>query len=425
MRKLKLFLFTGICFLACKKTPDPGPSGVLIGDVLNGGQAFQDTRDGNYYEYVTIAGLDWMTSNLKYGGTNGGGGTAVPGPSSWDQGNGASSAQVNENIVKYGYLYNSSAVTSTTTPLCPNGWHIPTLSEMNNLIQNLGGASVAGSKMKSTSYWPGPNANTNSSKLSFLPAGNVTTVYQYGYWYSYHNNFGYLSNTWVKNGSNLYLVGLTPADDVTTTQVQPDESAYYSCRCVRSSTSTGSSGSTGSTGSNTNYMTDNRDGKTYPIVTIGTQKWMAKNLEFTGIGTQVAYNNDNSNASTYGYLYTSDITSYPPPTGWHIPTQNDIDILINYLGGTSVAGGKLKSMSSLWGSSNVADNSSGFSFLPGGMYIPALLGFAGLNNNGLFGYTDTNGDWAAIQMQATDGTINSALVPSGTPAYFSIRYVKD
>lgn len=131
------------------------------------------------------------------------------------------------------------------------------------------------------------------------------------------------------------------------------------------------------------------DGNVYNTVTIGTQCWMVENLKTTryndgttisnvtdntawGILTTGAwcyYNNDVTNNTTYGKLYNwyAVNTAKLAPTGWHIPTLDEWGTLINYLGGESVAGGKMKAISILWdGSNSGATNISGFTGLPAG-----------------------------------------------------------
>ena len=56
------------------------------------------------------------------------------------------------------------------------------------------------------------------------------------------------------------------------------------------------------------------------------------------------------------------------PTGWHVPTDDEWTVLTDYLGGLSVAGGKMKEVgTSNWNSPNTeATNTSLFSVLPGG-----------------------------------------------------------
>jgi len=136
-------------------------------------------------------------------------------------------------------------------------------------------------------------------------------------------------------------------------------------------------------------MTDNRDGKTYGTVQIGTQCWMAQN---PNVGTRIdglneqsdnstiekyCYDNLESNCDVYGGLYQwNEMMQYSTalgmkgvcPTGWHLPGGGEWTILINFLGGENVAGGKMKeSGSSHWIPPNTgATNISGFTGLPGG-----------------------------------------------------------
>jgi uncharacterized protein (TIGR02145 family) len=137
-----------------------------------------------------------------------------------------------------------------------------------------------------------------------------------------------------------------------------------------------------------------------PDVTIGNQIWSSCNLDVTTYndGTPIPqvtdpsvwaalttgawcyYNNDSANGTTYGKLYNwyavagiHDTDLNTPnkilaPTGWHMPKDAEWTTLSTYLGGVSVAGGKMKSTgTSLWASPNTAaNNESGFTGLPGG-----------------------------------------------------------
>jgi uncharacterized protein (TIGR02145 family) len=132
------------------------------------------------------------------------------------------------------------------------------------------------------------------------------------------------------------------------------------------------------------------DGNVYNTVTIGTQKWMKENLRVTHYrngnlmpkvtdsiqwiyntaGSYCYYNNDSINyGSIYGALYNWYAvmdTAGLCPDGWHICDSNEFTILVNFLGGPLLAGGKMKD-TILWTIPNVgADNLSGFSAIPGG-----------------------------------------------------------
>ena len=119
------------------------------------------------------------------------------------------------------------------------------------------------------------------------------------------------------------------------------------------------------------------DGTPIPQVTDPTQ-WA--NLT---TGAWCYYNNTTANGTTYGKLYNwyavagiynSASATNPAlrkklaPTGWHIPTDSEWTQFIDCLGGSTVAGGKMKSTgTTLWQSPNTeATNISGFSGLPGG-----------------------------------------------------------
>lgn len=117
------------------------------------------------------------------------------------------------------------------------------------------------------------------------------------------------------------------------------------------------------------------DGNRYRTVLIGSQTWMVENLETYSFrnGDRIyeswSCNNDYNNDSIYGRLYNwyviMDIRGLAPD-GWHVPTKEEWQQLIDYLGGESIAGGKLKA-TTLWKSPNTgATNESGFSAFPGG-----------------------------------------------------------
>ena len=141
------------------------------------------------------------------------------------------------------------------------------------------------------------------------------------------------------------------------------------------------------------------DGNVYNTVQIGTQCWTQSNLKVskyrngdtipTGLsnsawqnttsGACAIYNNDPANDALYGKLYNHYAVSDSRglcPTGWHVPSDGEWTTLENHLGGSSVAGGALKStaMQPTPGGLNPpnsgATNSSGFTALPGGLRYP-------------------------------------------------------
>ena len=114
---------------------------------------------------------------------------------------------------------------------------------------------------------------------------------------------------------------------------------------------------------------DNRDMREYEYIIINDQIWMAENLVYKpDSGQYNAYNNDESLASVYGYLYDWETAMIVCPNGWHLPSEDEWDVLIDSLGGKDIAGGKMKeSGTNNWASPNTAaTNESGLTILPGG-----------------------------------------------------------
>ena len=161
-----------------------------------------------------------------------------------------------------------------------------------------------------------------------------------------------------------------------------------------SSTKSSSSSVTGRTScdvnTDKNCFMDSRDGKTYKTVTIGTQTWMAENLNYE-TENSYCYNDNASNCSKYGRLYTwvaamdgvgtwstngkgcdyskTCSPTYPVrgvcPEGWHLPMKKEWNTLFAAVGGSSTAWKMLKSTSG-WNSSGNGTDAYSFSALPAG-----------------------------------------------------------
>jgi len=177
------------------------------------------------------------------------------------------------------------------------------------------------------------------------------------------------------------------------------------------STQTASEPSGGNAAQTGNTFTDSRDGKVYKKVKIGTQTWMAENLNYNAKGSR-CYDYNDSKCAKYGRLYNwstamnnAQSSSRNPsrvqgvcPAGWHLPSDAEWETLVKYVGGADKAGKKLKSKTG-WGiakysSGDVDYNGSdehGFSALPsgGGYYSNKGLEFYGSYDDG----TDGNAHW--------------------------------
>ncbi|MFH0864743.1 MAG: fibrobacter succinogenes major paralogous domain-containing protein [Bacteroidota bacterium] len=159
-----------------------------------------DIRDGCIYKTVILGGQTWMAENLNY----------ITSDGSWCYNNDSI------NCERYGRLYNWE----TAKEVCPAGWHLPSKAEWDTLVIYLGGKEVAGSKLKSNSYWytkhdsisnyahvvECSHKNTekkhdsiliNSSYFSGLPGGG----YYAGGIFDYEGEFGIW---WSATGYNPY-----------------------------------------------------------------------------------------------------------------------------------------------------------------------------------------------------------------------------
>ena len=123
-------------------------------------------------------------------------------------------------------------------------------------------------------------------------------------------------------------------------------------------------------------FTDSRDGQSYKTVTIGSQTWMAENLNYK-TDKSYCYGDVESNCSKYGRLYMCEVET-PCPSGWHLPTKAEFETLLSAVGGESTAGAKLKSTSG-WSNSGNGTDAYSFSALPAGIW------------NGTWGYREEGG----------------------------------
>jgi uncharacterized protein (TIGR02145 family) len=125
------------------------------------------------------------------------------------------------------------------------------------------------------------------------------------------------------------------------------------------------------------------EGQDYRTIKIGNKRWMAENLNynFPNGGISYCYENDTSNCTRYGRLYTWFDATRACPAGWHLPSDDDWEELVQAAGG-SVAAKNLKSKSGWDGTGNGTDE-LGFSALPGGYRLW----------NNTFGDIGRRGDW--------------------------------
>ncbi len=191
------------------------------------------------------------------------------------------------------------------------------------------------------------------------------------------------------------------------------------------------------------------DGNVYLSVIINGQEWMQKNLAVTkyrngdpiptGLsntvwqsttqGTYDNYNNDVANSSIYGKLYNIYAVSDSRglcPTGWHVPTDVEWTVLINFIDPSQnpqangqqsgTAGGILKSING-WISPGVATDNYGFSALPGGFRNQIPGTYFGLGTEGYW--------WASASTCRKMINVWPVVQRAYTTGGYSVRCIKD
>lgn len=204
--------------------------------ILTGGVPVDPTSvtdiDGNVYPVSKICDKFWMTENLRTTRYNDG--TVITtglSNTAWGAATTGACAfydDLSTNNTTYGKLYNWFA--ANNTKLAPTGWHVATKSEWTALIECLGGSSVAGGKMKSTSsLWAAPNTGaSNSSGFNGLPAGFKGT----GGGYSSLGNSTYFWGSNERNATQGEYILLD--DDFASTAANGATKTFgYSVRCIR------------------------------------------------------------------------------------------------------------------------------------------------------------------------------------------------
>lgn len=181
-------------------------------------------------------------------------------------------------------------------------------------------------------------------------------------------------------------------------------------------------------------LTDTRDGKVYATTCIDGKTWMAENLNYAGAGMCF---NSTANCNTFGRLYDwntvsggSSSNANPStvqgvcPQGWHLPSIAEWNELIDFAGGATIAGRKLKAISPLWEDSNTNTDAYGFSALPGGECSEDGSGGIDCFNQGDDANFWSSSEPAGQYVFITGGDfIISNFAPLGSN--FSCRCVKD
>ena len=368
-------------------------SSFSIEDYLNPNISYgeiTDDRDGQVYKTVVIGEQTWMAQNLNF---------EIEASFCYND--------KPENCKKYGRLYtwafaiDSVGTYSKTakgcgygvlecsldvTPgegvrgLCPEGFHLPNQTEWNLLLAAIDARAtdddskkLANQKLKAKKMWAPTAVGTDEYGFSGLPTGARSRKGVYF-------NENTTTNYWSSDNYNKYAATRFALTDFWAGDLGEDsKDQANSVRCVKNTEVFGT-------------LTDERDGQTYKTVKIGTQNWMAENLNYaylqpTAMEDSSSFCLDNlpENCEKYGRLYLWGAAmdsagvfskasvgcgdgeecspSYPVrgvcPKGWHLPNSEEFKVL-------GVAGGKSLKSRSGWHDGENGSDVYGFNALPSG-----------------------------------------------------------
>ena len=258
----------------------------------------KDMRDGQVYKTVQIGDQVWMAENLNF---------------NYNESNTAASYCYNnsaDSCAKYGRLYTWVAAMKA----CPDEWHLPTEKEWKTL-STYKNESCGNSGCFISHGWQ-YQGGTDIYGFSIIPAGEQVS--------GKFRNIGKTARFWL--GTDKYPNHAKYVEVTSIGNYDQYKNNAYSVRCIKGTKQT----SNPREPIPLDYMTDPRDGQIYPIVTIGTQTWMAKNLNY-----------ENRDKEKEHFYWKSANSSCP--VGWHLPSYAEWDTLIEYVEGD---GSKLKDIGS-------------------------------------------------------------------------------
>ena len=339
MKKIIGLFLIGMVMVACNDTGvnSSGALGFTTIKLENG--KFTDKRDGNKYAVVEIGRNLWMAENLRYADSSK---TKNLKGNVWCYENKADSCS------KYGALYSWTAAMDYESKynstmkyssvyhqkgICPDGWHIPSWSEWNELhtaLQNQSVNDVVGADMKSVKGWQQEELATkamNRFGFNVLPAGRRNS--ENGEFMSTGKYAFFWADDEIDEATS---VGFTLRYD----RDNFEKGTYYkdhgmSVRCVIANSDVKVEGDIDSSYLDEipfDYGELEIGGAKYKTIKIGSQNWMAENVNFK-TDDSWCYNDDSERCEKYGRLYSFEQAKTICPEGWHLPTSTDVNVLVN------------------------------------------------------------------------------------------------
>ncbi len=414
-------------------------------------------RGNRSYKVVKIGGQWWMAENLAYlpvvsPPTVGSHSDPLYYVLDYD-GSNLADAMASDIYKKYGALYNWPAALKE----CPEGWHLPSDKEWMQLEMALGMTQIQadeeslrgtdqGHQLKATFGWYKNGNGSNSSGFTGLPSGGRYCENSFmgndaiGFWWAHPED---------KNNARIRALRFDTCN-VWRENVLGGMENGWAVRCILDDPA--------------DKTVKDADGNVYNTVRIGTQVWMAENLKTTSYsdgtpipnitdndswailttGAYCNYDNLESNAAIYGRLYNwyAINTGKLAPEGWHVATDDEWNILENFLlsNGYNYDGTKdeekfaksicaktnwaISDMKGSPGAEPENNNSSGFSLLPGG-YRSIF---------GTFSYIKYNGNWWSATANSSEYAYYRTIYfsdwsmnknPGKMTSGYSVRLIKD
>ena len=358
--------------------------------VTEGGY-LQDMRDNKFYKVVTIGKQTWMAENLNaavvgYNATcyknNDGVCDSLGMYYTWDEAMDLSS--VFTSVDDYYCRHNE-----VRRGMCPKGWHLPSEEEWRELIETAGDSLSANRMLKSKTGWQVENGfdtyGFDAVPGGFNPGDRYSTQREKtAYYWARTEATRFASSAIAFGGDNYALVKLMPHAKSTRLPIrclkdsalvseavelqEPYISLVPACRVGNKDKCTYGT------------LKDERDEHVYKTVQIGTQTWMAENLEFasedspesgfyfwsTAVDTAGVFSENAKGCERGRECNLKEPVRGICPEGWHVPSMLDWEKLFAVIGGETVAWTSLKS-SEGW-SKNAGVDAYGWNAVPTGYW---------------------------------------------------------
>ena len=407
-----------------------------------------DPRDGQVYKTVKIGDQVRMAQNLNYD-------DSVKTPSlkenSWCYNDSL------EYCEKYGRLYSWAAAKD----VCPTGWHLPSEDELDDLIDSVARSASVGKSLQ-TKLW---NSGTDAYGFSAIPAGRRDDSGWYtgesaAFWSSTAESKGYAFYMFIFASGDARLGVLSEKYGASVRCIQGEAIADSSSSGKDSLNFDWSIPKENYLNPNIHYdsLVDDRDGQVYKTVGIGSQVWMAQNLNYADSvqtpslkGLIWCYGNDSAKCEAVGHLYSwsaaidsvalandpanplicgrGKLCEMPTrvqgvcPNGWHLPDTTEWENLFAAVGGRSTASDVLRS-SDGWYYNKNGTNAYGFTALPAG-YGGDGCSFGGDTSNGFFWTATQTGEDDAYYVLLSVYNEGPRVTSEGKNFGLSVRCVKD